>query len=135
MPHLSRKLWFGAVSRLVLVLVAGGVLLPLAFQNSTRAACDTVPARAKLVTPANGATVQDARVPLDWQKVHCATHYAVVIRKNVSWGRPMDAGYDLDKTAFRTRRLIRNETYWWRVEACNAVGCSVSKWSQFILSK
>lgn len=116
-----------------LMLIFGlGILLPLvSFQAASAFSCNGIPARPKLQTPSKGESLLGKRVQLAWERADCATHYVVVVRKSASYGRPVDAAYDLKRITYTTRRLDKNASYWWMVEACNANGCSTSRWGRF----
>lgn len=119
--------------RFLLVLCLG-ILLPFfSFQSAAASACNGVPTRPKLQAPSNGEALSARRVQLAWERVDCATSYTVVVRKSASYGSPSDAAYQLARTKYTTRRLDNNASYWWIVEACNANGCSTSRWGKFSL--
>src|SRR5262245_43582084 len=106
MFHLKMNYWLGKFWRITLVLVLV-VLLPMSFhQRADAAPCENLPSRPKLVQPAPGAPLNGPRVKLHWHKVECALNYSVEVRKDVTWGRPLDAAYELKKPNYRTRRLI-----------------------------
>lgn len=119
-----------------LVVLCVGILLPWAIQQPVaEAACDAAPARPSLQVPPKGDSLSERRVKLAWKPVRCATHYSVEIRKGAKDGRPLDAGYDLPKPKYTTRRLDTGTSYYWTVDACNDHGCTTSRWGNFYLSK
>ncbi|MBI4672552.1 MAG: PD40 domain-containing protein [Chloroflexi bacterium] len=95
------------------------------------ASCDEKPAKPTLLSPADGADVTKARVPLDWNDVACAIKYKVVVRQDSKTGTVADRKNNLTSSAYTTEPLTRGKTYWWQVEACNAQGCTESRWQSF----
>ncbi len=118
----------------VLVAVVVLFMVSLSVAPTANAACNGIPKKPKLLTP-QSAIINGRKAELKWAIADCATHYNIEIRKGNSWGRPVDAKYQLDKTDYRSRRLEVGASYWWHIEACNAHGCKPSRWGVFTLVK
>lgn len=133
MSNLSKTFRLGWLPSLRLLLLLGIAISVVVPHSADAATCSGAPARPKLQSPANGNAVNNPRVHLTWQRDACATHYSVVVRQDVTYGRPLDAAYNLTKAKYTTRRLERGAQYWWTVEACNDIGCTTSRWGKFTL--
>lgn len=94
-------------------------------------ACAAKPSSPHLNTPADGGTSSKRRVLLDWDDVTCATKYRVVVRIGSQKGARADKDNKLAASRFKTVKLDKNQSYFWRVRACSSAGCSKSGWRTF----
>ncbi|MFN8546034.1 MAG: hypothetical protein U0807_17785 [Candidatus Binatia bacterium] len=92
--------------------------------------CSGRPAAPSLVAPKNRTTVRTATVPLDWEDAECADSYDVVVRMKSKRGKQADSATSLHESQYTTKAL-KKKAYWWRVSACNTVGCTDSAWQRF----
>lgn len=102
---------------------------PTMTSTATTDPCDGAPPPPDLIAPANGATVNQAQVPLRWSAAPCAVVYRFVIRASsnsiIQRGRTR-------KLHATTQTLSRGATYYWTVKACNpGKGCNHSKQRHF----
>jgi hypothetical protein len=93
--------------------------------------CAPQPPKPRLVSPANGARVPAGAVTLDWRNTKCAASYKIVVRQNSPSGTLADKRKRLTVSTFTTKPLAANTTFVWRVQACNAIGCTASAWWRF----
>jgi len=95
-------------------------------------ACSVKPAKPELIAPPNQARGLRQRVQLQWTAGACVTKYKVVVRQGSQTGSLADRKVIRDgATSYLTDPLARNQTYAWRVKACNANGCKWSAWRTF----
>jgi len=89
--------------------------------TSVNQTCTTKPAPPTLLTP-NGGVTPSRRVLLDWADTSCATRYIVKVYKN----SPLSNAIRREKVTISEIlfRLPRNKTIFWKVRACNKIGCS-----------
>ncbi|TAH53759.1 MAG: VCBS repeat-containing protein [Chloroflexota bacterium] len=97
---------------------------PTATPTVTATPCAGAPKAPKLKSPKNGATVTTKNVPLDWKNAACATRYEVNVMRGSVSGKIVDAQTSLTASAYTTKALKRNRTYYWRVRACRDTECS-----------
>lgn len=95
--------------------------------------CSFAPNLPKLVSPSNGATVQQQNVFLDWRKVPCNPSYTVQVRKGSRNGTIVFSRSGLKRTDKTTKTLAKGFTYFWQVFACNAADCTPSKFRRFVI--
>ncbi|MGB8647349.1 MAG: Ig-like domain repeat protein, partial [Anaerolineae bacterium] len=86
--------------------------------------CTTQPATPVLLTPADGSNFSKTQVKLDWNDRACATYYQVQVRQDSLTGTLDGTGNTLTVSEYLTPVLKRGHAYFWRVAACNALGCS-----------
>lgn len=97
--------------------------------------CAGKPGKATLVSPNNNATLQVRAVPLAWNAVPCATKYKVLVRVDSKTGARI---FKKKVTTLQvvTNPLTKGKSYYWKVKACNLVGCAKwSEWSKFKVAK
>ncbi|MBI4675357.1 MAG: hypothetical protein HY741_27245, partial [Chloroflexi bacterium] len=90
--------------------------------------------KPRLLSPENGAPVTAQRVSLKWKAAKCAEWYNVVVTRDSPKGRTVYQESNLTTRQVKTKKLARGKTYFWQVEACNAVGCTLSKRWKFTIS-
>ncbi len=110
-----------------------GTAPPGAYAYASDGACLERPPAPTLVAPVSGARPNRRRVTLTWQTSTCATEYRVQVRQDRRRGASVAQAEGLTGLTFSTPRLARGHTYFWRVRACNAYGCTNSKWRSFTL--
>lgn len=98
------------------------------------------PVQPTLLSPENKSTVvkidnksvpSDKRVLLNWANTQGALTYHIVLRQDNSKGNVI-ASADNSVSQFRTPKLTPSKMYFWRVQACNELGCGPwSPWWQF----
>lgn len=101
-----------------------------AYEFAAQAPCAGKPAAPTLLKPANNAQVGKMRVLLDWSDVVCATKYKVVVKQGSKTGPKVDHK-TVTLSKYKTIPLAVGE-YFWRVTACNAIGCTKSVWFSFV---
>jgi len=88
-----------------------------------------------LLSPSNGTIGTVRQVPFDWTDVACATRYGIQVRQDSTKGKIADQNQNLLTSQYTTKSLIPGKTYYWRVQACNAAGCSGwTTWWKFEVS-
>ena len=88
--------------------------------------------KPELISPRSGGTVrQKPGVLLSWKSAKCANWYNVMVRQDSRNGHIVDQASYLTTTQYTTKTLAPFKTYFWRVEACNALGCQASAWWKF----
>lgn len=96
--------------------------------------CSVKPAGTQLIAPAANFSTPKQSVKLQWNAGACVTKYKVVVRQGSKTGSVADSKVLKNgATSYRTIDLPRNSDYFWRVRACNAIGCSSSPWRVFKL--
>lgn len=96
--------------------------------------CNGKPDAPALQAPANLAQVNKVRVKLNWSDVECAKLYKIQVRQG-SQGGPVADKAKVTESKHKTIAMPRNETYFWRVKACNPPhGCRKSEWRQFFIT-
>ncbi len=101
----------------------------------TATPCAGAPTVPKLKSPKEGVTVNTRAVPLNWRDVVCATRYEVIVRRGSEQGTLVDSQTNLAQSAYTTKTLKRNKTYYWGARACNGNDCGA--WSpnrRFVVS-
>lgn len=93
--------------------------------------CAVRPAGPALVTPDNHANMAQLRIMLRWSSTDCVTRYKLVIKQGAKNGPVIQRATVKEKTEFKTKALMRRQTFYWRVQACNAGGCRWSEWRDF----
>ena len=96
----------------------GGLLLSVSFEGA-------VPAAVKLLSPANGSQSSTPSQVLDWTDSSGATYYQLEVHKGSATG-PVVISAQPTVSTYTTGNLDPAR-YFWRVQACNANGCSA--WS------
>lgn len=93
--------------------------------------CAAKPAKPQLTAPQNGKTVKKRRALLNWDDANCANSYNVIVRLGGKKGAKVANVKNLATSQYKTQALTRGQTYYWRVNACNAAGCTKSAWQSF----
>lgn len=89
--------------------------------NFVGGSCTTKPGKPQLLTPRSTKTVSNP-VTLDWNDVACASYYQVEVRQNSKTGtrvankKPTVSELELTLTS--------GVRYYWKLRACNRMGCS-----------
>lgn len=96
-------------------------------------ACIAKPFKPVLSKPKNGGTSAKRKVALDWNDVTCTDTYNIVVRLGSKKGTKVQEQTGLTLSQFKTKRLVSGKTYYWRVQACNSIGCTNSKWWYFLV--
>ncbi len=94
--------------------------------------CTTKPAKPGLLKPKNNGTSKKTAVRLDWQDELCTTRFVVVVRQDSQKGIKVD-GKRVTASEYTTKPLVKGKTYYWRIKACNAIGCTTSDWWSFTI--
>lgn len=96
--------------------------------------CSGAPAVPSLLSPADNAAFDVRRVQLQWTGVECATQYRVVVRQDSKKGTTFK-DQNVSGTTLKVRRLPRNHSYYWHVQACNGSQCSKwTTWQSFFIN-
>ncbi|MBI4671633.1 MAG: glycoside hydrolase family 44 protein [Chloroflexi bacterium] len=93
--------------------------------------CARAPGKPRLLSPKNGASVPAGAVFLDWRDTPCATKYKIFVRYNSSSGALAAKNKKLKTSQYTTQALAAKTKFAWRVQACNARGCTASDWRSF----
>lgn len=89
------------------------------------------PPAPSLLKPADKAMVLKARPSLVWGGAANATSYHIQLYQGSRKGT-LIADTNVSVTRFKPPALVRGETYYWHVQACNDNGCSLwTKWWSF----
>lgn len=100
--------------------------------TTVNATCAALPSLPALLSPLDTAIIKPSqRVLLDWQDANCALNYRVVVRQGSSVGALVQLKDDLTVSQFMTKKLSANKKYYWRVRACNGIGCVYTTWHWF----
>ncbi len=110
-----------------------GGALKLALTFTPVDPCASKPAKPVITKPTAGGTSNKLRTLLDWQDAACATKYKVTVKLGSSKGNTVDSKEPI-KSKYKTNPLIKGQTYAFQVQACNAAGCTKSKWRTFTVS-
>ncbi len=105
--------------------------IPTLTPTATATPCAAKPPKPTLGVPKNGKTVKKPKVFLDWDDVSCADSYRVLVRLGSKKGTKIVNAKNLPTSQHTTKALTRGQTYYWRVSACNALGCTKSAWQSF----
>lgn len=84
------------------------------------------PVKPKLISPLNRAVVTKQVQLLDWNDTADTTGYRIELREGKRTGTVI-ADTTVTVSQFKTPKLKRGSIYFWHVQACNSVGCSI--WS------
>lgn len=90
--------------------------------------CAGLPPGPQLRSPGDRTKSKPKRVRLDWDSATCATTYTVKVKQDSKKGPLIQEKTDLPLTKFKTKKLTSGSTYFWRVRACNVLGCTGSNW-------
>ncbi len=119
-----------------------GCTIPTTASNgNTNNGCSGLPTAPPLVSPLNGATIFENKTisfqwgaPTGWG-TNCPTHvYRLQVDDENTFSEPsaLDSGFD-GSTTSTTADFTLNKEYFWKVQACNAKGCTPSVTRSFIL--
>lgn len=90
------------------------------------------PATPCLISPANLSQNSVRKPTLTWCVTSGATYYSIELRQGTRKGTVV-ALTTSPSASYKTPRLTKGYKYFWRISACNSVGCSkASKWWNFI---
>ena len=97
--------------------------------------CATVPAKPVLLTPWKTKDVAKFRPRLSWGTAECAETYSVTVRQDSPNGAIVDQSAPQTSTTYKlpSRPPRSHARYFWRVKACNSVGCKQSETWHFDL--
>lgn len=98
--------------------------------TATPVICNSKPSPPTLLAPDANAQMNLANVPLDWNDVACVKKYRVLVKRDATNGPVADKKGGLQVSQHTTKTLTTG-TYYWRVRACNAIGCKPSEWRMF----
>lgn len=87
------------------------------------------PAKPQQASPDNGATTSNPP-QLSWNAASGAERYVVIIRQDATNGITVHKN-GVGGTSHTAPALAAGHTYYWRLKACNAGGCSKSAWWSF----
>lgn len=90
----------------------------------------TKPPAPTLVSPVGGAQVGTRKVPLAWNASNFAAYYNVTVRQGSTTGTVV-FNHNVTATKDTTSALTAGRTFYWRVRACNNLGCTASVWRKF----
>lgn len=92
------------------------------------------PAPVRLLKPKNKAVVSKTSPLLDWTDSFNFENYHLELRQDSRTGAIL-ADTTVTESQFKSPALARGKTYFWRVQACNELGCSVwSRWRTFMVA-
>ncbi len=100
-------------------------------QTTTAATCTVLPAIPTLISPADASNV-NRRVLLDWSDSNCASHYIVRVKQDAPNG-PKVAKFKTVISQAQVGPLTKTHTYYWRIKACNGLGCVPSPTQTFTI--
>lgn len=86
-----------------------------------------------LNTPEDSSSLQIRRVTLTWSASLCNVKYQIIVRQASKRGERVDGAKNLRDTEFKTKKLERGATYFWRVRACTDGQCRRSAWQSFTI--
>lgn len=113
-----------------------GVLRPQESDGQGAILCDVgavevaateIPGTPGLLLPQPKQVLVDPRVLLRWSNVGWASRYELEVYRGSVTGAPLLARA-LTASKFKTPALTKGKTYFWRIRACNDLGCS--PWSE-----
>jgi CSLREA domain-containing protein len=90
----------------------------------------TKPLAPTLVSPSNGQKVATRQVLLTWNASSLATRYIVIVKQGSTSGTVVFK-HTVTATQDTTGVLTAGRSYYWRVKACNSLGCKPSTWRVF----
>ncbi len=89
------------------------------------------PIPPKLTAPPNNAMVAKQIQTLNWNDTADTTNYNIELRQDNRNGAVI-ADTSVTLSEFVTPQLTRGKTYFWHVQSCNDLGCSIwSRWWKF----
>lgn len=100
-------------------------------QTTTTATCTTLPTIPTLIFPTD-ASHAHPRVLLDWSDSSCALSYQVRVKQDFPNGRKV-AKFRTDVSQAQVGPFEKNHTYFWRIKACNGLGCVKTPTQSFIV--
>jgi hypothetical protein len=83
-----------------------------------------IPVTPTLLSPTPKQVLVDSRVVLRWSNVGWASRYELEVYRGSVAGAPLLARA-ITASKFKTPALTKGKTYFWRIRACNALGCSL----------
>ena len=103
-------------------------------------ACVQAPSQSTLTTPSNGSKVKKRQVTLGWDNstpLSCIVRYEIVLKQDSTQSSVFEKNKNVSSREYTTKRLlVPGKTYYWRVRACNAIGCGKwSGWWRFTVAK
>lgn len=101
----------------------------LSLNNQT--SCTVAPVQPSVVKPQSGKTLKKKKVLLDWTDATCDTKFSLILRQDSKRGPKIAKPSNLSGSQYKTPLLTSGKTYFWRVTACNAIGCTKSDWWNF----
>jgi len=87
--------------------------------------------QSALLFPPPDAVITSTQPVLDWAGPDCATSFKVQVRKGSTTGTTVFSKSVFPASQAKSVALTHAKTYFWRVKACNAIGCFVGDWSSF----
>lgn len=109
---------------------------PVTSATPTSTPCSGKPSRATLVSPGKNASLLVRAVPLAWQANPCATKFKIIGKYDNKKGERAFKKANATGSTWTTKKLDKGRTVYWKVRACNAIGCSKwSGWWHFKVSK
>lgn len=103
------------------------------FSHCVTISTKTKPTAPQLVSPGNGETLSINPPLLDWNPSDGATKYKVYIRQDSKSGKVVHKNLNVPTDLYTPLVLAGGHTYYWRIKACNSMGCGNSKWWSFIV--
>ena len=98
--------------------------------TATATATPCYAGRPVLLKPRDNTQVVGATIQLDWQDSLCAEYYRVRVKLNATDGEIVYAANNqIVSETYITLVPKRTDSFYWRVQACNALGCST--WSAY----
>ena len=91
------------------------------------------PPAPRPLSPSNGERVPSNPPLLDWAPSTGATRYQLVIKADSTTGTKVYSNQNITASEFTPPALAGGKTYFWRVAACNAAGCTKSVWFSFLV--
>jgi hypothetical protein len=95
--------------------------------------CSSKPAAPQLPPPTDFGISGEQPMHFDWNDVACATKYKVVVKRDSPAG-PQALKKAVRVSNLTTQVLSAGYTYYWRVKACNTLGCTKSEWRSFTIN-
>lgn len=91
------------------------------------------PPKPTIYSPANKAVLKRTQV---WMSLgsDCTPTYKVKVHRDTKTGPIADQIKALGMPMYLTSKLDKGHTYWARVSACNAQGCTKSAWTEFTIT-
>lgn len=95
--------------------------------------CNAKPTDLSLRTPAPGKKLKSVTQVIMGFGADCATRHDVMIRYDSPTGKRADKVKGLGFGTYLTKALEPKHKYYWRIKACNEIGCTKSDWQWFKL--